>query len=183
MKALPRPARLALGGASLAILVVACSTAPTPPPVTRPPVALATVAVTGVGNVARSGDSATDLVLQFTEVGNATITAGAGSLQVTLTDQAGLPGTITFIGSPAVLAPGSLGATAALTAPSVLTVSIVDSDTLNIEQMTITGLGIRAGSGAALGPINAVIGGCAGSLVGCTAANVLTSPGSVVAPT
>jgi hypothetical protein len=32
-----------------------------------------------------------------------------------------------------------------------------------------------------LGSVNAVVAGCAGSLAGCTAANVLPSPGSVVA--
>jgi hypothetical protein len=42
-------------------------------------------------------------------------------------------------------------------------------------------LGIRAFASAALGSIKATVGGCTGSLAGCTAATVLPSPGNVVA--
>ena len=158
-----------------------CAPAPTPPPPSRPPVALAPIEVTGVGEITQGGTSPDELVLHVTEAGNATIGTGPGSFQVTLTDHAGLPDTIAYTGTPSVSGPGSLGVTASLTAPDVLTVSIVDSDTLNIETITIEGLGIRASPAAAPGSINAVIGGCSGSLAGCTATNVLTSPGSVVA--
>jgi hypothetical protein len=173
--------RLGVAGLGILVSVVGCSNNPTPPPPTRPPVALGPVEVTGVGDVAQGGHSANELVLRFTEASPAAIRVGPGSFQVTLTDHAGLPDTLGFTGTPSIEAPGSLGASATLTRRNVLTVSIVDSDSFNIEPITITGLAIFATPTAALGSINAVISGCAGSLAGCTAANVLASPGSVVA--
>ncbi len=173
--------RLGLAGLGILVCVAGCISDPTPPPPTRPPIALAPVEVTAVGEIAQDGESAAALVLRFTEVANAAITAGSGSLQVTLTDHAGLPDTLGFTGTPSIEAPGSLGASATLSRANVLTISIVDSDSFNIEQITITGLGIKASASAALGAINAAVSGCAGSLAGCTASNVLLSPGSVVA--
>lgn len=181
MRTTPRMMRHGFAGLGVLVFIVGCIDTPRPPPPTRPPVALGPVEVTGVGDVAQGGVSANALVLRFIETSPAAITAGSGSLQVTLTDHAGLPDTLGFTGTPSIEGPGSLGASATLSRSNVLTVSIVDSDTFNIEQMTITGLGIRASPTAALGSINAVISGCAGSLAGCTATNVLTSPGSVVA--
>jgi hypothetical protein len=143
-------------------------------------VAIGPVIVTGVGDVAQGATSANGLVLMFTELSPPAIGAGPGSLWVILTDQAGRAGNVTFTGTPSIAAPGSLGATATLSAPTVLTINIVDSDPLNIESMTITGLGISATSIAAVGPINASIAGCTGSLAGCTATSVLPSPGSIV---
>jgi hypothetical protein len=178
---LPRVGLLAVGIVVGVVGLVGCGDDPVPSPPSRPPVSLAPFEVTGVGEIVQGGTSPNELVLHVKEAGNATIGTGPGSFQVTLTDHAGLPDTIGFAGTPSVSGPGSLGATASLTAPDVLTVNIVDSDTLNIESITITGLGIRAEPAAALGSINAAIGGCSGSLAGCTATNVLASPGSVVA--
>jgi hypothetical protein len=62
----------------------------------------------------------------------------------------------------------------------VLKVSIVGSDSLNIEPITVTGLGISASPEAALGPINATVGAFSGSLAGGVANSVLTSPGTIV---
>lgn len=163
------------------VTTVGCSNSPTPEPPTRPPVAFAPIEVTGVGEVALGSASGEDLVIRVTEAGPASIMAGPGSFQVTLTDHAGLSGSVSFVGTPTVSAPGSLGVTASLTRPNVLTVEIVDSDTVNIEQMTIEHLGIQASTTASLGAVNAIVSGCAGSLAGCTATNVLPSPASVVA--
>jgi hypothetical protein len=184
MSTKPTTLRLGFAGAGVLMCVVGfvgCTDNPPPPVPTRPPVALGPVEVTGVGDIAQGGASGNELVLQLTEAGIATIAAGTGSLQVTLTDHAGLPDTLRFTGTPSVVAPGSLGASAVLNGGNVLTISIVDSDRFNIEPIIITGLAISASPSAALGSINAVIGGCAGSLAGCVAANVLASPGSVVA--
>lgn len=187
MRTQPTPVRVgfvALGLLVCSVGLAGCAdnpTPPTPPKPTRPPVALAPVEVTGVGDVAQGGASEPDLVLQFTEISPASIAPGPGTFQVTLTDHLGLRETVSFTGTPSVSGPGSLGATATLTAGNVLTVGIVDSDTVNIEQMTITGLGISTAPTAALGSINAIIGPCAGSMAGCTATNVLASPGNVVA--
>ncbi len=131
--------------------------------------------------MAQGAESDNGLVLAFTELAPAAIGAGSGSFWVILTDQAGFAGRLTFTGTPSIAAPGSLGATVTLSAPNVLTISILDSDSLNVEPMTVTGLGIRASSTAAIGPINASIAGCTGSLAGCTESSVLPSPGNVVA--
>jgi hypothetical protein len=163
------------------LIVAACANDPSPTPPTRAPIALGPVELTGVGAVPRAGVSPRSLVLRFTEIAPTTIMRGPGSVQVTLTDQAGVPGTVSFTGNPSIVAPGSLGATATVTRPNVLMVNIVDSDPLNIEQISIEDLTISASSDAALGPINAVVSRCTGSLDGCTASNVLPSPGEVVA--
>jgi hypothetical protein len=157
---------------------------PTPSPTltpTRPPVALNVVAVTGIGDVAQGADSGNVLVLRFTEPTPAAIGIGPGSIQVILTDAAGSAASISLTGTPSIAGPGSLGASATFSAPNVLTIGILDSDTLNIEPMTVSGLGIRASSSAAVGPINASIAACTGSLAGCTALSQLPSPGNVVA--
>ena len=100
---------------------------------------------------------------------------------MTLADHAGDGSTVAFVGTPSVDAPGSLGATATLVAPNVLMVSIVASDTLNIEPITISGLGIRASSTAAIGSVTAELNGFTGSMATGAASNVLASPGSVIA--
>ena len=176
-----RHGRHGLGAASALLIFAACANDPSPTPPTRPPIALGPVELTGVGAVPRAGVSPNTLVLRFIEIAPATIMRGPGSLHVTLTDLAGVPGTVSFTGNPSIVAPGSLGATAVLTAPNVLTVNIVDSDPLNIEQIDIEDLTISVSSEAALGAINAIVSGCTGSLDGCTASNVLPSPGEVVA--
>jgi hypothetical protein len=178
----PRGGLLAIGIAVLACssALVGCNEQPEPPTPTPPPVAFAAVEVTSLGDIGQATESELGLVVLFTEAAPAAISQGAGSLQVTLTDHAGLPDSLQFIGLPVVEGPGSLGATATLSGRNVMTISIVDSDPLNIEPMTISGLGIRASPGAAIGAINAVVSGCAGSLAGCTEMNVLRSPGNVV---
>ena len=60
-------------------------------------------------------------------------------------------------------------------------VSIVASDTLNVEPITISGLGISASSTAAIGSMKAELDGFSGSLASGVAGDVLASPGSVVA--
>ncbi len=97
-----------------------------------------------------------------------------------LTDSAGSGTTVSFVGTPSTAkSPGSLGASATVSG-NVLTVSILDSDTLNIEPVIVTGLGIAASSTAALGSIGATMGAFTGSLAGGATEDVLVSPGSVV---
>lgn len=165
----------------LAVAVMAgCTDRPTPPPPTLAPAVFGEVSVISVGRIPPGEASATTLELRFTEPSVNAIPAGAGSFRVTLTDQAGAGDTVSFTGPPAIGAPGSLGTTVELAAGNVLKVSVVDSDPLNVEPITLSGFGIRASSTAALGPINAVLGDFAGSLAGGAASNVLASPGEVV---
>ena len=155
--------------------------APTAPPTPTPRLVFGEVGVTAVGNVPRSGASGTTLVLRFTEPSVDAILNAAGSFTVTLTDQAGVGTTLIFTGTPSLAAPGSLGASAELVAPNVLKVSIAASDLVNIEPITVTGLGISASPEAALGSINATLGAFSGSLAGGVANIVLSPPGTVVA--
>ena len=135
--------------------------------------------VAGVGTIARGGSSGTTLTLSFNKASVAAIGRGPGSFEVTLTDSAGSTTAITFTGAPSTAkSPGSLGASASVSG-NMLTVKILDSDTLNIEPIIVTGLGIAASSTAAPGPIVATMGAFTGSLAGGATNDVLASPGSV----
>ena len=139
------------------------------------------VGVTAVGSVPRGGASGTTLVLHFVESSAGAIPDAAGSFTVTLTDHAGAGTTLAFTGAPLLDAPDSLGAGAELGASNVLRINIVASDRLNVEPITVTGLGISASADAALGPISATLGAFSGSLAGGVIDVVLPAPGTVVA--
>jgi len=151
--------------------------APTP----TPRLVFAEVAVSAVGGIPRGGASGTTLVLRFVESSEGAISGAAGSFTLTITDHAGSGTTVGFTGIPSLDAPVSLGATAELVAANVLKISIVASNTQFIEQITVTGLGIRASPEAALGSITATLGAFSGSMAGGVANDVLPSPGTVVA--
>jgi hypothetical protein len=104
-----------------------------------------------------------------------------GSFTVTLRDSAGGGTTVVFTGTPAIDAPGSLGATAELVAANVLRISIVASDTFNVEPIAITGLGIGASGDAALGQIGARLGDFTGALAAGVITEDVPSPGTVIA--
>jgi hypothetical protein len=137
--------------------------------------------VTGIGVVRQGGTSPDTLALSFLEAGNAAFARGPGSFEVTISDHAGSGSTVYFTGTPSTAkSPGSLGATATIRA-NVLVVSILDSDTNNIEPIIVTGIGIGASSAAAIGSINASMGSFTGSLAGGAVNDVLASPGAVTA--
>jgi hypothetical protein len=152
----------------------------TPAPTPTPQLAFAEVDVTPVGPVPRGGTSGTTLILRFVESGVDAIPNAEGSFTVTLRDSAGVDTTLAFTGTPAIDAPGSLGATADLVAANVLKISIVASDMFNIEPIAITGLGIAAADGAALGPTTAELGNFAGALAPGVADEALAPAGTVV---
>lgn len=137
--------------------------------------------VVSVGQISRGASSGTTLTLHFVESGVDAIPDAAGSFQVTLVDHAGDGSTVAFVGTPLVDAPGSLGATATLVASNVLMVSIVGADTVNVEPITISGIGIRASSTAAIGSVTAELNGFTGSLATGAARNLLAPLGSVIA--
>ncbi len=155
-------------------------TAP-PTPAPTPGLVFGEVGVTAVGSVPRGGASGTTLVLRFVEPNIDAIPDSAGSFTVTLADDSGVGTTVAFSRTPLLDAPGSLGVSAELVAPNVLKVSVVASDTLNIEPITLSGFGIRASPEAALGSINAALGGFSGSLAGGVANVALPPLGNVVA--
>jgi hypothetical protein len=154
---------------------------PAPTPTPTPQLVFGEVGVTAVGSVPRDGASGATLVLRFPESSIDAIKDAEGSFTVTLADAGGAGGTLAFTGAPALDAPGSLGAVAEIVGPGVLRISIVGADQLNVEPITVTGLGIGATAEAALGPISAVLGDFSGSLAGGVADPDLSSPGTVVA--
>ena len=137
--------------------------------------------VVSVGLISRDSSSAATVVLKFLEIREDALRNGPGSFLVTLADRDVEASTITFVGTPTLVAPGSLGATVTLAAPNVLMISIVASDPLNVESMTISGLGISATATAAIGPVTAEGSGFTGSLATGWGSKDLPSPGSVVA--
>lgn len=155
----------------------------TAPTVTATPVAgpvFDAPEIVGVGPVSRGSSSALTLRFEFVETDADAIPDGPGSFRISIVDQEGDP-TVAFVGTPSLSAPGSLGATVSLVGPNVLGVDIVASDTLNVEPITISGLGISATSTAAAGPVAVELSGFSGSLAGGLGAGVLPSPGSVIA--
>lgn len=144
--------------------------------------AFAALGVVGIGTIAPGSSSGPTLVVTLNEPGVDAIPDAPGSLRLTLTDSAGDGSTVTFTGTPAVGAPGSLGATATLVAPNVLLVSVVAADLYNIEPITISGLGIRATATAAPGPLVLVAGEFSGSLGGGLASATVPSPGTIGTP-
>jgi len=154
---------------------------PLPTPTPTPQLVFGEMDVTAVGSVPRDGASGTTLVLRFVESSVDAIADAAGSFTVTLADAAGAAGTLLFTGSPALDVPGSLGADVEIVGPGVLRISITAADQLNIEPITVTGLGIGASAEAALGPISATLGDFEGSLAAGVASATLPSPGTVVA--
>ncbi len=173
---------VATGGAAGPTPPTTSSAAPSSSPTQATiPAPVIAAQVVGVGQIARGASSARTLVLQFTETSDAAIPDAPGSFRVTLTDHAGDGSTVAFEGVPMAAGPDSLGATAVLVAPNVLEVSIVASDTRNIESIGVTGLGIRASATAALGAVTAQLGQFTGSLAGGVTNSVLGPPGDVVA--
>lgn len=177
-----------MGGSLLRLVLVAavaavaaCTPTPTPPPSVPAQVALAPLEVTAVGELRQGTTSDAELVIRITELESASLPRGRGAFQLTLTDSAGAPDGVSFTGTSVVIAPGSLGATADLTSNDVLTIRVMDTDTFNVEQMTITGLRISASTTAPVGALTLTIGACSGSLAGCSANSMLSSPGTVVA--
>ncbi len=153
---------------------------PTPAPTPSPGPAFGTDIIS-VGQIPRGGESGKTLVLQFLESGVDAIPDAAGSFRVTLIDHAGDGTTVRFVGTPAVEAPGSVGATVTLAAANVLQVSIVASDRFNVESISIRGLGIGVSTSAALGALEARIDDRSGSLATGVPGNLTGSPGIVVA--
>jgi hypothetical protein len=154
---------------------------PAPTPTPTPQLVFGEVGLTAVGSVPRGGSSDTTLVLRFTESSVDAIPDAPGSFTVTLADSAGVGTTLAFTGTLSIDAPGSLGAGAELAAGNVLRISIVASDSLNVEPITVTGLGISASGDAATGRITAVVGGFSGAFAAGVANATMPSPGTVVA--
>jgi hypothetical protein len=121
---------------------------------------LAAASITSVGTVPLDSTSTNTLTVTLSEEAragwpNPTTAPSQASVQVRIADSAGAA-TVEFSGTPVVSAPGSLEASASVSA-SILTITIKSSDTANFESITITGLKIKVLAGAAIGPMQAFL--------------------------
>ena len=128
------------------------------------PAAFASVTVTSAGNVPLDGTSTGTVTFVFAELAIDSLPAGAGSLTVEIGDSDDLVNGTTanevqFSGTPVVSGPGSLGTKTASIVGDTLTVTWTNSDILNIESLTVTGLTIDADITAETGAIKAQLGG------------------------
>ena len=137
------------------------------------PGALAATPVGSVGSVPRGGTSTNAATFTFSEETAGCISGVLGasatfSVQI-VQNGGGGAGNVTFTGTPVVTAPGILGATVSLTAPiaDTMLVKITGSDPINKQQISITGLKIKAKAGAALGAITATLNDVTGTVAHC----------------
>ena len=127
---------------------------------------LAATSVAGVGNVGRGATSTNAATFTFSEESVNCIRSalgGAGApnapvdLFVQIAPKAPGLGTVQFVGTPTLVAPGSLGAVASLQGTlgvnDTLRIRINGGDEFNKQQITVTGLKIKASSAASLGAI------------------------------
>lgn len=175
---LPRPTQPSPGPSITESPTSSPTSSPTPTAFVGP--ALVAPGVVSVGLIPRGANSGQTLVLQFIEPSVDAIPNAPGSFRLTVADAAGDGSTVAFVGTPSVGAPGSLGTTVTVVAPNVLMISIQASDTLNVEPITIRGLGIDATSTAALGSLRLRLSDFTGSLAGGIANDTVPSPGTVV---
>jgi hypothetical protein len=131
--------------------------------------ALGAVTVTSAGNVPIGGTSAGSATFLFVESSATGIpTNAAGGFDVVIAPAAPGLGAVTFSGTPVVSAPGSLGASASIVG-STLSVSWSNSDTANIESISVSGLFIDAAAGTSTGAITATMGNFSGNMPGAAA--------------
>ena len=98
----------------------------------------------------------------FQENSTAALPSAGGSFTLTITDSAQDPAHpgVHFVGSPALNAPGSLGASVSLALDgSSFTVTTTGADSFNIEQMMVSGLYVAANLHAALGSVQYALSG------------------------
>jgi hypothetical protein len=127
------------------------------------PSAFAAVTIGNVGSIAQGSTSATAATFTFTE-NSAAALATTGTMTVTITPKAPVVGTVSFVGTPTLTGnTASLGATITSTANS-FTITITGHDDLNIENLVVGGLKIKASADATPGAIVATITGTAGVL-------------------
>ena len=138
------------------------------------PVAAST-SVTSAGSVLPGGISTGAASFTLTENAINAFPNASGTLTVTIVDSASAA-TVHFSGTPTLSAPGSLGATVALSSAGSFTVTTAAADNNNIEPITVSGLCISADAGAAAGPIKAAM---SGSLVGAIISPTATATGTV----
>jgi len=163
------------------------------------PSAFAAATSAGVGSVGRGSTSTNAATFTFSEenagcIYNAVTVLGGGQvdLLVKIAPKAPGAGTVQFVGTPTLVAPGSLGGAVASVVQSAsglndtLRIRIYAGDQINKQQITVTGLKVKASSGATLGDIQTGLSSSDGnvlatSLAGCFLGSTATASGTVSA--
>ncbi|MBI2763886.1 MAG: hypothetical protein HYX54_09100 [Chloroflexi bacterium] len=140
-------------GMSAALLATLFATTVAPAVLAAAP---GTAAVGSAGSVPRAGTSAAAATFTFTEA-DINDWSSAGTLTVTIKDSGDFS-TVTFTGTPTLVAPDSLGASVSVSG-NTFTVTTTDWDPLKTEQFSVQGLKIKATAGAALGAIKTTYSG------------------------
>jgi hypothetical protein len=148
---------------------------------------LAAANITSAGSVARGSTTTGTVTITLTEntaacltavmVGQSPNPAVPDDIRVALTDFLGSAATVDFAGTPTITAPGSLGASAAVSGGD-LVIQLTGTDTVNVEQIIVTGLTVSTTSGAALGAVTATLTGAAG-VPGCFLPGTVTATGVI----
>lgn len=145
----------------------------------------ASASVTSGGSVARGSTTTGGVTIQLNEntaacltavgVGQSPNPAVADDLVITLTDSAASAATVDFTGTPTITAPGSLGASAALSGGN-LVIQLTGTDTINIEAITVSGLNVSTTAAAALGSVSATL---TGPSAACFISGTVTATGVI----
>jgi hypothetical protein len=146
---------------------------------------LAAASVTSGGSVARGSTTTGGVTITLTEntaacltavmVGQSPNPAVPNDLVITLTDSTPDATTVDFVGTPTITAPGSLGASAALSGGD-LVIQLTGTDTINVEAITVSGLNVSTTAAAALGSVSATLTGPAS---GCFISATVTATGVI----
>lgn len=139
---------------------------------------MAAASITSAGSVARGSTTTGTVTIVLTENTAACLVGlvgGVDDLTITLTDSAASAATVDFTGTPTITAPGSLGASAAVSAGD-LVIQLTGTDGVNVEQITVSGLMVSTTAGAALGAVSATLTGAAS---GCFISATTTATGVV----
>jgi len=147
--------------------------------------AFASASVTSGGSVARGSTTTAGVTIQLNEntaacltavgVGQSPNPAVADDLVITLTDSAASAATVDFVGTPTITAPGSLGASAALSGGN-LVIQLTGTDTINVEAITVSGLNVSTTAAAALGSVSATL---TGPSAACFISGTVTATGVI----
>lgn len=158
------------------------------------PSAFAATTTAGVGNVGRGSTTTATATFTFSEETTACIynaLGGAGApnapvdLFVQIKPKAPIAGTVQFVGTPTLVAPGSLGgATANIQGTAgvndTLRIRIYGGDQFNKQQLSVSGLKVKASSGATLGAIQTLFTSSDGNvLAACFLGATTTASGTV----
>jgi hypothetical protein len=142
------------------------------------PAAFASITQTSAGNVAQGTTSVGTATFLFTE-NSANALTTIGYMYVDILPALPGTGTVTWSGTPAISAPGSLDASVAIVG-SRLEIRIRGVDAANVETISITGLKVKASADASPGAVRATLSdNAAGAIYNAFVSSTATASGKL----